>query len=235
MLVFVASGGFHESGGARPRDLDEATLVYRPPGEPHINRFSGSGATCLIVEISPDWLGDAAAEGPWPDGVVFRKRGRASFLGRRLMHEWAFQDLLSPLAAEGFVLSLIEDLTRADPVTRGAPPAWLDHAEEIMRTRIRQPLSLGEIAAAVGVHHVTLARQFRSHHGCTVGEYLRAVRVETAARQLVNSTKSLTDIAHSTGFCDQSHMTRVVQRSLGLTPGRLRAEATGSPSNGSVP
>ena len=43
---------------------------------------------------------------------------------------------------------------------------------------------LSELAKAVGVHPVTLARGFRKAYGCSVGAYLRWLRVARAARAL---------------------------------------------------
>lgn len=229
MLVFVLRGGFRESSGASGWDLGEQGLVYRAPGEAHVNRFSEDGASCLIVEIAAEGYAGLLDGGALPEGVVCQQRGRASVLGRSLLCEWGMQDRLSPLAAEGFVLAVMEDLARVREAPQGTPPAWLARAEELLRSRLAERLQLDEIAAEAGVHPVTLARQFRRHHHCTVGEFLRAVRAGAAAHQLAHSTASLTRIALATGFCDQSHMTRVLRRTLGLTPGRLRAETAVAP------
>jgi AraC-like DNA-binding protein len=71
---------------------------------------------------------------------------------------------------------------------------------------------------------VFLARAFRKHHGCTVGEYVRQLRVERAMERLARSDDSLAAIALDVGFADFSHFARVFKRQTGTTPGRFRHE-----------
>jgi AraC family transcriptional regulator len=84
-------------------------------------------------------------------------------------------------------------------------------------------LNLSRLAAAVGVHPVHLARTFRRTHGITVGGYARRVRTARAIALLGTSQSTLGEIAAEAGFCDQSHMARLVKRETGRTPGELRA------------
>jgi AraC family transcriptional regulator len=63
---------------------------------------------------------------------------------------------------------------------------------------------------------------FRRFYGCSAGEYLRRIRFEQACRMLKQPHASLAEIAHATGFADQSHFTRFLKRITGLTPGEYR-------------
>lgn len=67
-----------------------------------------------------------------------------------------------------------------------------------------------------------LARQFRWHYGCTVGTYVRRLRVQYAARQLAATRTPLSDVAIAAGFCDQSHLCRVFRQVTGTSPGEFR-------------
>src|SRR5215471_14169195 len=84
---------------------------------------------------------------------------------------------------------------------------------------------------------VHLARAFRVHFGCSVGEFLRRRRVEWAANALATTEESLAAIAQCAGFCDQSHFTRVFRHVMGMRPGayrRAKAAGTSLPSRPSV-
>ena len=52
--------------------------------------------------------------------------------------------------------------------------------------------------------------------------YLRTVRIQAARRLLSTTNRALADIAHETGFTDQSHFTRCFRETTGLTPGDYR-------------
>lgn len=87
-----------------------------------------------------------------------------------------------------------------------------------------QSISLLRIAETVGVHPAHLARMFRQHFQCTVGEYLRRVRLNHAALDLAGSSKSVVQIASEAGFYDQSHFTHTFKVHMGMTPTEYRSE-----------
>jgi AraC family transcriptional regulator len=72
---------------------------------------------------------------------------------------------------------------------------------------------------------VTLARGFRKAYGCSVGAYLRWLRIVHAARRLAESDEPLAEIALEAGFADQSHFSNVFRRETGLSPSVFRREA----------
>jgi AraC-like DNA-binding protein len=72
---------------------------------------------------------------------------------------------------------------------------------------------------------------FRHHVGCSIGEYLRRRRIRRAERLLAEPAMSVAAIALETGFCDQSHFTRVFKRATGMTPGAYRRLARRARSN----
>jgi AraC family transcriptional regulator len=85
-----------------------------------------------------------------------------------------------------------------------------------------ESLTLAGVAASVGVHPVHLARVFRQHYRCTIGEYVRQVRIEFASRELSVSDAPLAEIAFTSGFSDQSHFSKTFKRLTGQTPAQFR-------------
>jgi AraC-like DNA-binding protein len=63
---------------------------------------------------------------------------------------------------------------------------------------------------------------FRQIHGCTVGEYVRKLRINAACHDLNDSEIPLAEVALTSGFADQSHFSRVFKRQVGMTPGAFR-------------
>ena len=84
-------------------------------------------------------------------------------------------------------------------------PEWLLEVRQFLDERFSERLSLAEIAIIAGVHPVYLGRAFRSHYGCSIGEYLTRRRLELARRLIAQSEMSLTQIAVTSGFYDQGH------------------------------
>lgn len=88
--------------------------------------------------------------------------------------------------------------------------------------RYAETISMGEMAALSGLSATHFNRRFRQLLRMTPTEYLRSVRVQAARRLLGTTHRGLAEIAHASGFTDQSHFTRCFRESTGLTPREYR-------------
>jgi len=219
----IVTGGYEETYGSRSRVCQPATVVFHPAGERHAERIGGAGARVFSVEVASHWLAKSPGYGTVLEEPADIQGGPLARLSFRLYREFLRPDAFSPLAVEGLMLEFAAERARhADRPLRGRPPLWLARAQEVLRARFIAPPSLVELAEEVGVHPVHLARTFRSHLGCTVGDYVRQLRVEYACQRLTASDAPLVDIALDAGFADQSHFARTFRRLRGLTPAAFR-------------
>jgi len=97
-----------------------------------------------------------------------------------------------------------------------------NQAKEYLRRNFAKPLTLGEIAWHTKVSEEHLARIFRKVTGQTVFDYLRTIRLETAKTLLINSSKTLTEIAAETGFGSLSLFSRNFSKYIGQSPSAYR-------------
>src|SRR5262249_48231108 len=102
------------------------------------------------------------------------------------------------------------------------PPRWLDRVRELLRDRFAENLSLAEVAAAVNISADHLARSFRRCHGCTMGEYVRRLRVDFACRRLAASEVPLVELALDAGFTHQRPFRKPSNRHVGVPPAAFR-------------
>lgn len=150
-------------------------------------------------------------------------------LARRVADELREPDDVARFAVEGLPLELLalKARLRNVPERRAScqPPRWLAEARDLLHDRYAERLRVTDVAGAVGVHPVHLARVFWLHYGTPVGAYLRVLRLTWAAGQLTDSDNGIAQIALQAGFFDQSHFTRVFKRQFGLTPLAYRLAA----------
>jgi AraC-like DNA-binding protein len=59
--------------------------------------------------------------------------------------------------------------------------------------------------------------------GLSAKAFARVLRLQATIRAIDRGVESLAQLAVDSGFADQAHATREVQRLTGLTPARLRA------------
>ena len=79
-----------------------------------------------------------------------------------------------------------------------------------------------KLSGMAEVAETTFRRLFKEATGKTATEFIRQVRLTTAARLLLVSTDPVNCIAHDVGFEDANHFTRVFRQAFGMTPGRYR-------------
>jgi AraC family transcriptional regulator len=117
-----------------------------------------------------------------------------------------------PLALEELVAGLFVSAPER------ATPRWLAEVREQLHERFHEPLRLADLAARAHVHEVHLAATFRARYGCTLGEYLRRLRLDAALRQLSATDDPLAAVAQAAGFYDQAHFTKLFRAQVGVPP-----------------
>jgi AraC-like DNA-binding protein len=88
--------------------------------------------------------------------------------------------------------------------------------------RMLLTLTGGATVAVARERRRVVVRAFRDHLGCTVGDYVRGLRIDRVRELPMATSIPRSEVAMLAGFFDQSHMTRVVKRSLGVAPAMLR-------------
>jgi AraC-like DNA-binding protein len=115
-----------------------------------------------------------------------------------------------------------EHHTRSDPVEK---------ATGIIGDQFSGPLSVAEIAAAVGLSVSQLNRRFRSKYKIPPSEYLQRVRVYQASRLLTDSDLSIIAVALRCGFYDQAHLSRMFRKWMNVSPKDFRRQSKQPGSN----
>ena len=223
----VVLEGSVEKVFTRGRHTSQAgSVVTMPPEERHTDHFQAAGAHMLVIEPKG---GDHLEELLHPCAGVLERVNHYQDSGVmsmawRVYRELHDPDAVSSLAVSGLVLEMLARAARShngEP-TAARPPAWLDQAREYLHANFDNSLQIADVAEAVSVHPVHLARTFRRYFGTSPSTYLRRLRVDWVATRLARSDDPLSLLASRAGFTDQSHLTRLFKRQTGLTPGQYR-------------
>lgn len=115
--------------------------------------------------------------------------------------------------------------------SRGALAPWqVTRACEKLEADIGGKLPLQSIAAELGLSVSHFSRAFRASTGLPPHRWLLHHRVRTAKQLMSLRGLSLSEIAISAGFANQSHFTRVFSATVGVSPGAWRRDALGAQS-----
>lgn len=121
------------------------------------------------------------------------------------------------------------------PTAGGSRPdqAWNDTARAAyvrLADSLVRPLGLAELAADMGIPGRTLQRRLGGQ-GLSYSKLLAEARCRTGAWRLLNTMDPIAEVGFLSGFSDQSHFTREMQRRVGVPPAAYR-EAFGRPGAG---
>lgn len=221
---FVLKGAYSESYKNRSLTFEPSSLAFHPSGEVHKTHFHNAGGHILRIEVEPVWLEKTRGLSPSLAAPANFRGTELTRLSHKLYREFHRMDHVSPFAIEGLMLEILVEVSRSAEAANAERrfPRWLAQVQEILHAHFKESLSLPEIAATVNIHPVYLARIFRKHFHCTVGDYVRNLRLEFVRSQLASSDTPFVEIALAAGFCDQSHFNGFFKRETGLTPGEYR-------------
>jgi AraC family transcriptional regulator len=223
-ICIALKGTCSEAYGRKSREYKALTWDFLPPNHSHSLSLHGAGIHCFSLEIAPSWLERAREHSLMLDTSLHCEGGLLAGLLMRLYDEFQQMDNASPLSIEGLALEMLAEVSRRYAgASERRPPRWLNNAREILHAQFSAQIGLASLAESVGVHPVHLAREFRKHFHCTVGEYVCHLRVRYACHELYKFELSLADIAVMAGYSDQSHFSRAFKRIMHMTPAKYRA------------
>ena len=214
-LCYTLEGAYTETIGTRSFDCAPLSILYRPSGRDHSDCFGNHYTRCLLVEFGSEYH--------CASPMIFSGSLAAQRLFR-LRKEWVARDSARAIAIESLAMELLVDVVRERkrPVSTEKRPQWLMRAKDILDQEPQSISRLGDLAGLVGVHPTHLARAFRRHFNCSVGDYLRRQRMHGVCEALQTTSIPLAQIALAAGYADQSHLTRSFTKALGMTPGEFR-------------
>jgi AraC family transcriptional regulator len=151
-------------------------------------------------------------------------------LGRVLLPALSHPDRANQLFVEhilfGLGIHVAQTYGGMQPLStpiRGGLAAWqVRRAKEILSANLDGRVPLKEVARVCGLSVSYFSRAFRRSMGVTPHNWLLTLRVQVAKQKLREGRLSLRDVALACGFADQSHLTQVFTRSVGVSPGAWR-------------
>jgi AraC family transcriptional regulator len=132
------------------------------------------------------------------------------------------------LALTAHVAQTYGGLQRTSEPARGGLAPWqVKRACERLESDLGGMLSLQQIAAEFDLSVSHFSRAFRSSTGLPPHQWLLRQRVKAAKKLMTVRDLSLSEIAISAGFANQSHFTKVFSALVGASPAAWRREALG--------
>ena len=215
--------------------LDQGDAVVVDSGVIHSGRYTGgnaageTGATVMTIQINRDVFRYSGY--PKPSFEVFLPREENAEMRAVLMEIKAVYTQRKPyfeVLLNSNVLKLCYFLMNDHaPRKKGmrSPASTNNEIKEALRyieDHCREKLRLEEVAERLNYNPSYFSRRFHQYTGFTFVEYLNRCRAEVAASMLLESDRSVSDIAMDCGFPNISSFITFFKRQYKITPALYR-------------
>ena len=219
--------------------LNKGDLVVVPAGELHKSTYPQMGSSERYVVCfkkgNLKWLnellGDDFVKQSLTSGVISIPEKRRDYV-EALMNKMNFendgQDILSPAFIRTGLVELILFIIRCQRYEQNVIKE-IDVDNQLMQEiatyiyeNYDKKLSLDDMSNRFHISRSYLSKKFKAVTGFGFKEYIVNVRIKNACRLLLETNKSITDIAFECGFNDSNYFGDAFRHVKGISPNKYR-------------
>lgn len=219
--------------------LNRGDLVIVPVGEIHKSTYPETGYSERFVvsfrENNLGWineiLGEEIVKQSLNMGVISipdKRRDYVESLMYKMLFESEGQDILSPAFIKTGLIELLLFIIRCQRYEENVVKE-IDVDNQLMQEiatyiydNYEKRISLDDMSRKFHISRSYLSKKFKTITGFGFKEYLINVRIKNACRLLLETNKSITDIAFECGFNDSNYFGDAFRHVKGISPNKYR-------------
>ena len=224
-IVIVTSGVLDMEICGREYRISEGEGAFIPSLEPH-SFHSGEHNTCRVIEFSRDLLSKAF---PFAKDMGVREH-------RFKLSPSVVETICAMLTGDGWYVDEVRFFAVLAPLAFDVRRdcVFAEHAHfrgdalyrvlKYIDEHFTENISLSSVAAALGIHPVSVSRIMSASTGTTFNKHLQSTRCLFAERLIRQGELSFSEISYEAGFGSIRSFNRVFFEIHGLTPGEYKRE-----------
>jgi AraC family transcriptional regulator len=220
-FALILRGGSLERRKEKNIECTPGLLLFYNTHEPHKNEQYLPGSKNFNIEFESSWFKNMHLDERMLEGDIIIKEPVIKSLFLKIISEVIEEDCEMQLSVETSILQCFSILKK-DNKQYIHPPTWLIQIKELLSETTSHSYSLSDLSVLFGVHPVTISKLFPRFFTCTMGEYIRKVKIEKSLQFLSKRNMSLASISALCDFADHGHFTRVFKKHTGFTPSQYR-------------
>ncbi len=214
--------------------IEPGDVILIVPGEIHRTTYHSSPVNERItLSFDSEYLAPVTENcGSQMTDYIFRNskitipNGRRFYIEemiQKMEYESAGQDGYSQLMKRNYLYELLIFLSRCQevkpkPVKLEVAEAAIEEAAEYIYNHYTSQITLEDVAQLIHMSPTYFSRKFKAVTGFGYKEYLTNIRIREAAGLLLNTSKSITEIAVECGFGDGNYFGDAFKKIKGVSP-----------------
>ena len=217
-ISLFLKGGTVEKRESGTTEILPGRLRFYHSDEAHQNTKTRFPSRNLNLELNVSFLQKHGINESQVSRII-EQDNDAHIIMLRIQRECYITDDLSGDSIEMVVANWINSASRMNHVNR---PTWVKTVCELLNDSWDKTVTLKDLAKVANVSRITISKYFPRYFNCTLGEYVRKLRIRHALNCILTTNFTFSQIAYECGFADQSHFTRVFKLQTGFSPIQYR-------------
>jgi len=214
-ITLFLKGGTLEKRKQANHSVSTGSIIFYHSDELHLNSDTQLPSTNINIEIEASLFREFDMTEAMLEKAI-TDNAHTKFMILKMYRECLQQDIFSADNIRMLFAQLPGTLDHREQFLK-APP-WVKRLYELLNDSWDENPGLKQLAGILTVNPITISKHFPRYFGCTLGEYMRRLKINRSLALVQNPALSLTDVSMQCGFSDQSHFIRTFKEQTGFLP-----------------
>ena len=213
-ITLFLKGGTTEKRKNSSANLGPGSLLFYHSDELHLNHETLFPSKNINIEIEESLLKELQI-----NEAIIEKSIQNTSLAKFLILKIFKESLVGDSYSSDTITMLFAQLYNNSHLERfEKSPFWVKSLNELLNDCWNENPNLQDLAQVLQLNPITISKHFPRYFGCTLGEYMRRIKINRSLSLIQSNQNSLTEISFECGFSDQSHFIRTFKNQTGFLP-----------------
>ncbi|MBF4492305.1 AraC family transcriptional regulator [Flavobacterium sp. JLP] len=214
-ITLFLRGGTSEKRKNYSEAVGPGSLLFYHSDELHLNHNTLFPSKNINIEIEENLLKELQIS----EAIIEKSLQNASlakFLILKIFKESLVADAFSGDTINMLFAQLSNSVNHLEKFEKS--PFWVKSLTELLNDCWNENPNLQDLAQVLQLNPITISKHFPKYFGCTLGEYMRRIKIDRSLSLIASNQSNLTEISFQCGFADQSHFIRTFKNQTGFLP-----------------
>lgn len=214
-ITLFLKGGTTEKRKNSSQTLGPGSLLFYHSDELHLNQNTLFPSRNINIEIEENLLKELQINEAIIEKSV-QNSAMAKFLILKIFKESQSADIFTNDNVTMLFSQLSQTNNHIEHYEKS--PFWVKSLNELLNDCWNENPNLKDLAQVLNLNPITISKHFPKYFGCTLGEYMRRIKINRSLSLIQSAESNLTEISLYCGFADQSHFIRTFKNQTGFLP-----------------